>query len=83
MKTVMSWNGYPYYISTKIIRQIGSKHKAQRNNHDQDKENLTAILCKIPYASVQCDTLHKNLTKKQTISKSFILKNIYKTTKMS
>ena len=72
MKTVMSWNGYPYYISTKIIRQIGSKHKGQRNNHDQDKENLTAILCKIPYASVQCDTLHKNLTKKNRPSLSLL-----------
>ena len=49
------------------------------------KENLPVIFSRTPYAGAQGDRLVKNLTKKlkQIISQPFILKNIYKTTKMS
>ena len=85
LKTVMSWNGYPHYIRTKIIKLLQTRQKRQQNNDGQDKENLPVIFCRIPYAGAQGDRLVKNLAKKlkRIISQPFILKNIYKTTKMS
>ena len=81
----MSWNGYPHYIRTKTIKLLQTREKRQQKNDDQDKENLPVIFCRIPYAGAQGDRLVKNLTKKlkRIISQPFILKNIYKTTKMS
>ena len=52
-----SWNGYPYYIRTKIIKQLQSRRKGQRNSDDQNKENLSVIFSRIPYAGVQGDKL--------------------------
>ena len=85
LKTVMSWHGYPHYIRTKIIKQLQSTQKGQRKKDDHNKENLSVIFCRIPYAGAQGDRLLKNLTKKlkQIISKPFILKNICKTATMS
>ena len=62
-----------------------TREKLRQKNDDQDKENLRVIFCRIPYAGGQGDRLVKNLTKKlkQIISQPFILRNIYKTTKMS
>ena len=81
----MSWNGYPYYIRTKIIKQLQTKQKGQQKNDDQDKKNLPVIFCRIRYAGAQGDRIVKNLTKKlkRIISQPFILKNIYRTTAMS
>ena len=78
LKTVMSWNGYPHYIRTKIIKLLQTRQKRQQNNDGQDKENLPVIFCRIPYAGAQGDRLVKNLTKKlkRIISQPFILKNI-------
>ena len=85
LKAVMSWNGYPHYIRTKIIKQLQTRQKDQQKNDDQDKENLPVIFCRIPYAGAQGDRIVKNLTKKLKwiISQPFILKIISKTTKMS
>ena len=85
LKAVMSWNGYPYYIRTKIIKQLQTKQKGQQKNDDQDKKNLPVIFCRIRYAGAQGDRIVKNLTKKlkRIISQPFISKNISKTTKMS
>lgn len=84
LKRIMSRNRYPHYIKTKIINQLQSSQKAQRNSNDQDKENLAIIFCRIPYAGAQDDRLLKKLTKKLKwiISKPFNLKSIYKTNKM-
>ena len=81
----MSCNGYPHYIRTKIIKPLQTRQKRQQNNDDHDKENLLVIFSRIPYAGAQGDRLVKNLAKKlkRIISQPFILKNIYKTTKMS
>ena len=64
---------------------FSSRRKGQRNIVDLDKDNLPIIFCRIPHAGAQGDRLLKKLTKKlkRIISKPFILKNIYKTTKMS
>ena len=80
----MARNRYPHYIRTKIVNQLQSRQKAQRNSNDQDKENLPIIFCRIPYAGAQDDRLLKKLTKelKWIISKPFNLKTIYKTNKM-
>ena len=74
LKTVMSWNGYPYQISTKIIKLLQTRQKCQQKNDDQEKENLPVIFYRIPYAGAQGDTLVKNLTKKLkwVISQPFI-----------
>ena len=75
LKTVMSWNGYPHYIRTKIIKQLQSRQNSQRKYDDQNKENLPVIFCRVPYAGAQGKRLVKNLTKKlnRIISKPFIL----------
>ena len=85
LKTVMSWNGYPHYIKTKIIELFQTRQKCQYKNNDQDKENLPVIFCRIPSAGAQGDRLLKNLAQKlkRIIFKSFILKNIYITIKIS
>ena len=79
----MLWNGYPHSIRTKTIKLL--RQKRQQKNDDQDKGNLPVIFCGIPYAGAQGDRLVKNLTKKlkRIISQPFILKNIYKATKMT
>ena len=63
VKTVISWNGYPHYIRSKIIKLLQTREKHQQKNDDQDKENLPIILCRISYAGAQGDRLVKNLTK--------------------
>ena len=85
LKTVMSCNGYPHYIRTKIIQLLQTREKRRQKNGDQDKENLPIRFCRVPYAGAQGDRLVKNLTKKlkRIISQPFILKNIYKATKMT
>ena len=55
LKVVMSWNGYPHYIRTKIIKLLKTRQKDQQNNNGQDKENLPVIFCRIPYGSAQSD----------------------------
>ena len=84
LKRIMSRNRYPHYINTKIVNQLQSSQKAQRNSNDQDKENLAIIFCRIPYAGAQDDRLLKKLTRKLKwiISKPFNLKTVYKTNKM-
>ena len=81
----MSWNRYPHYIRTKTIKLLQTREKRQQKNDDQNKENLPVIFCRIPYTGAQGDRLAKNLTKKLKwiVSQPFILKNLYKTTKMS
>ena len=81
----MSWNRYPHYIRTKTIKLLQTREKRQQKNDDQNKENLPVIFCRIPYTGAQGDRLAKNLTKKLEwiVSQPFILKNLYKTTKMS
>ena len=68
LKTIISQNGYPNYIRTKTIKLL---------------KNLPIIFWRIPYAGAKGDRLVKNVTKKlkRIISQTFILKNIYKTTK--
>ena len=80
----MSWNGYPHYTRTKIIKLLQTRQKRQQKNDDQDKENLLVIFCRIAYAGAQGDRLGKNMTKKlkRILFQPFILKNTYKTTKM-
>ena len=75
----------PHYITTKTIKLLQTGEKRQQKKDDKDKENLLAIFCRMPYAGTQGDRSVKNLTKKlkRIISQPFILKNIYKTTKMS
>ena len=63
LKTVMSWNGYPHYISTKIIKLLQTRQICQQKSDDQYKENLPIILYRIPYDGSQSDRLVKNLTK--------------------
>ena len=77
-KTKVSMLGYFNF-------NFSSRRKGQRNIVDPDKDNLPIIFCRISYAGAQGDRLPKKLTKKlkRIISKPFILKNIYKTTKMS
>ena len=77
----MSWNGYPHYIRTKIIKQLQSRQNSQRKYDDQNNENLLAISCRVPYAGAQGDRLVKNLTGSSLNLSSY--KNIYKTTKVS
>ena len=81
----MSWNGYPHQIRTKIIKLLQTRQERQQKNDDQDKENLPVLFCGILYVSTKDDKLVKNLTKilKWIISQPFILKDIYKTTKIS
>ena len=78
LKTVMSCNGYPHYISTKINKLLQTRQKCQQKSDDQYKENLPIILYRIPYVGSQGGRLVKNLTKKlkRIISQPFILKNI-------
>ena len=85
LKTVMSWNGYLHFIRTKTIKLLQTREKRQQKNDDQDKKNLPVIFWRIPCAGAQGDRLVKNVMKKlkRIISQPFILKNIYKTTKMS
>ena len=64
LKTVMSWNGYPHHVRTKIIKLLQTRQKHQQKNDDQDKDNLPAIFCRIPYPDAQGDRLVKNLTRK-------------------
>ena len=49
------------------------------------EENLQVLFCRITYAGTQTYILFMNSTKnlKRVINKPFILKNIYKTTKIS
>ena len=60
----MSWNRCSRYIRTKIIKQLPTRERCQRNNDDQDKENLPGIFSRIPYGGAKGDGLLKNLTKK-------------------
>ena len=80
LKTVMSWNRYPHYIRTKIIKLLQTRQKCQQNNVDQDKESLLVIFFRIPYVGAQGDRLVKNLAKKfkRIISQPFILKTFTK-----
>ena len=77
----MSWNGCPHYIRIKTIKLLQTRVERQQKNDDQDKENLSEIFFRIPYAGAQGDRLVKDLMKKlkRIISQLFILKNIYKT----
>ena len=62
LKTVTSWNEYPYYIRTEIIKQLQSRQKGQLNKDDQDKENLPVILSRISYSGAHGYRLLKSLT---------------------
>ena len=61
------------------------RQKDQRDSYHQEKENLKALFCRITYAGTQTHILFMNSTKslKCVTNKPFILKNIYKTTKIS
>ena len=50
LKTVISWNGYPRYIRTNLIKQLQSNQKGQRNHDNQGKQNIPATFYRISYA---------------------------------
>ena len=79
----MSWNGYPHYVQSKIIKRLENK-KNTKNTHTLEQENIATVFCRIPYAGVQGEELIKNLVKKlkRHIDEPFILRNIYRTKKL-
>ena len=79
----MSWNGYPHYVQSKIVKRLENK-KNTKNTHTLEQENIATVFCRIPYAGVQGEELIKNLVKKlkRHIDEPFILRNIYRTKKL-
>ena len=63
IKKVVSWNGYPRYVRNKIIKRLENQ-KHIKNNNTLEQSYIPVILCKIPYAVVQKETLMKNLVRK-------------------
>ena len=84
IKRIISRNGYPGYIKSKIFKRLENKKHA-KNTDTLEQDNIATFFCRLPYAGVHGEKIIKNLVRKlkRHIDEPLKFRNIYRKKKLS